>query len=321
MNTHIAALSLVLSACIADAALAQAYPHKPIRIIATQPPGAGTDVIARLVGLHLSSAFGQPVIVDNRGGASGNIATDLVAKAPPDGYTLLITTPAHAINPGFNPRISYDPVKDFAPITQITTQAFLMVAHPAVPAKTIREFIAFAKAKNGKMTYGSAGIGVAGHLAMELLKTLAGFEAVHVPYKGGGPAIVDLIAGQVDAAVVSMPALLPHVRSGRATAIAVTSLKRSAHLPDVATVAEAGFPGYEVSSWYGFLAPAGTPREIVARLHAEVSRTLKLPDVRDRLVADGAEPVGSTPEAFATYIKAEAIKWAKVAKQSGAKMD
>jgi tripartite-type tricarboxylate transporter receptor subunit TctC len=307
-----------LVSCVAPA---QGYPTKAIRLIATQPPGAGTDRAARIIGQRLAVSLGQQIVVDNRGGASGNIATELVAKALPDGYTLLITTPAHAINPGFNPSVSYDPVKDFAPITQLTAQAFLIVVHPSVPAKSVKELIAFSKGKKGGMTYGTAGIGVTGHLAMELLTKLGRFEAAHVPYKGGGPAIVDLIAGQVDAAIVSLPALLPHVRSGKANAIAVTSLQRSVHLPDVPTVSESGFPGYEVTSWYGLLAPARTPKSIVSRLYEEVSAILKAPEIRSRLAADGAEPVGTTPEQFTEYIKAEVIKWARVAKESGAKIN
>ena len=316
-----AVFSLVLCASVTGAALAQSYPNKPIRIILTVPPGAGLDIAARMVGDKLASASGQPVIIDNRGGASGQIATEAVIKAPPDGYTLLMTTVSHAINPSINRKLSYDPVKDFAPITQVTAQGFLIVAHPSVPARTLKDFIALAKSKKGGLVYGTAGIGVAGHLGMELLKTQARFDAVHVPYKGGGPAIIDLIAGQVDAAMVSMPALLPHVKSGKATGLAVTSLKRSALLPDLATVAESGFPGYEVSSWYGLLAPAGTPREVVAKLHGIVSRSLKLPDVRDLVAAGGSYPVGSTPQEFSAYIQAEMIKWGKVARQSGARMD
>jgi len=313
-------LGLVIGAGIAAGAAGQAYPNRPIRIIATQPPGAGTDIVARLIAQRLSAVFGQPVIVDNRGGASGNIATMLVAKASPDGYTLLFTTPAHATNPSVG-KVSYDPVKDFAPITQINSQAFLIVMHPALPVKSVKEFVAYAHAKQGRLTYGTAGIGVAGHLGMELFKTLARFDAVHVPYKGGGPAIIDVIAGQVDAAIVSALALLPHVRSGKVHALAVTSIKRSALLPDVPTIAESGFPEYEVSSWYGMLAPAGTPRATVARLYEEVSRILKLPDIRERFLADGSVPVGNTPEEFTAYIRAEVVKWAGVVKRSGARLD
>lgn len=319
-----AVCSSVLCASIAGAALAQSYPNKPIRIIIPAPPGGGSDFVGRIIGLRLGAAVGQPVIIDNRGGAAGNIAAELVAKAAPDGYTLLWATPAHAINPSLYRKLSYDLVKDFAPITRITAQAYLFFLHPSVPAKTVKEFIALAKSKKGAVTYASSGVGQAQHLGMELLKTLAGFDAVHVPYKGAGPAIIDLIGGQVDASIVSMPGGLPHARGGKNAkirAIAVTSIKRSLLLPDVPTVAEAGFPGYEVSGWFGMLAPAGTPREVVTKLYEEISRSLKLPDVGDRLVADGSEPVGSTPEEFAAYIKAEMIKWEKVIKQSGAKAD
>ncbi|MBI4192552.1 MAG: tripartite tricarboxylate transporter substrate binding protein [Betaproteobacteria bacterium] len=316
--------SSVLCVSIAGAALAQSYPNKSIRIILPAPPGGGSDFVGRIIGLKLGAAFGQPVIMDNRGGAAGNIAAELVAKAAPDGYTLLLATPSHAINPSLYRKLSYDFVKDFAPITQVTAQAYLFALHPSVPAKTVKEFIALAKSKKGRITYASSGVGQAQHLGMELLKTLAGFDAVHVPYKGAGPATIDLIAGQVDASMMSMPGGLPHVRGGKndkIRAIAVTSLKRSVLLPDVPTVAEAGFPGYEVSGWFGLLAPAGTPREAVTKLYEEISRSLKLPDVGDRMAAGGADPVGSTPEEFAAYIQAEIIKYEKVITQSGARAD
>ncbi|MBI4192536.1 MAG: tripartite tricarboxylate transporter substrate binding protein [Betaproteobacteria bacterium] len=312
---------LVLCASIAGAALAQSYPNKSIRIIVPAPPGGSTDVSARIVGLRLGAAFKQPVIIDNRGGSAGNIAAELAAKAAPDGYTLLWTPPSLAINASLYRKLSYDFVKDFAPITQVTAQAYLFLSFPFLPAKTVKEFIALAKSKKGGITYSSGGMGQAGHLGMELLKTLAGFDAVHVPYKGAAPAIIDLIAGHVDASIVSMPSGLTHVRSGKVKALAVTSIKRSFLLPDVPTVAEAGIPGYEVNGWQGLLAPAGTPREVVTKLYEEISRSLKLPDVRDRLAADGADPVGTTPEEFASYIKAEIIKWEKVIKQSGARAD
>ncbi|MBI4191444.1 MAG: tripartite tricarboxylate transporter substrate binding protein [Betaproteobacteria bacterium] len=313
--------SLVLCASIAGAALAQSYPNKPIRIIVPAPAGGGSDLVTRIIGLKLAAAFGQPVIIDNRGGAGGNIAAELAAKASPDGYTLLVVAASHAINPSLYRKLSYDPAKDFAPVTQMTSQAYILLAHPSVPAKTVNELIALAKSKKGGIVYASNGSGEAGHLGMELLKTLAGFDAVHVPYKGSGPTIIGLIAGQVDASFLSPPSALPQVRSGKVKALAVTSLKRSVLLPDIPTIAESGFPGYEVSGWFGMLAPAGTPREVVAKLYQEVSRSLKLPDAGDRLVAAGQDPVGSTPEEFAAYIQAETVKWAKVIKQSGAKVD
>ncbi|MBI4190605.1 MAG: tripartite tricarboxylate transporter substrate binding protein [Betaproteobacteria bacterium] len=312
---------LLLCASIAGAALAQSYPNKPIRIIVPYPPGGATDLIGRTIGLKLAEAWTRPVIVDNRGGAEGNIGIGLVAQAVPDGYTLVVVPANLAINPSFHRKLSYDPVKDFAPITQVTSQAYLFVVHPSVPAKTVKEFIAFAKSKKDGITYTSSGSGLPPHLGWELLKRLAGFDALHVPYKGTAPSMIALIAGEADASMVTPPSSLSHVRTGRLRALAVTSLKRSVLLPDVPTVAESGFPGFEVSGWIGLLAPAGTPREVVAKLHNEISRILKLPDVRDRMVADGVDPVGGTPEEFEAYIKAEIIKWAKVIKQSGARAD
>ena len=313
--------SLVLCASIAGAASAQSYPIKPIRIIVAAPPGGGSDRTARMLGEKLLSAFGQQVIVENRGGGSTNIASELAAKASPDGYTLYLCTPAVSINPSLFRKLSYDTLKDFAPITQVVELTYIFVVNPSVPAKTVKEFIAFAKSQKGGITYASAGMGAPGHLGMELLKILAGFDAVHVPYNGAGPTMVALIAGEAVAHISTMPSGLPHVRSGRIRAIALTSLKRSVLLPDVPTIAESGFPGFEIVGWYGLLAPAGTPREVVVKLYKEVSGILKLPDVRDRLSRDGADPVGTTPEELAAYIKAEMIKYAKVVKQSGAKMD
>ncbi|MBI4192458.1 MAG: tripartite tricarboxylate transporter substrate binding protein [Betaproteobacteria bacterium] len=308
---------LVLGASIAGAALAQPYPNKNIRIIVPSVPGGAADFASRLIGQRLTEAWGQQAVFDYRGGAGGNIAYEVGAKAPPDGYTLLVVSTSFVIIPSLYRKLSYDPVKDLAPITQVTSQIYFLVVHPSVPARTVKEFIALAKSKKGGITYSSSGSGQAGHLGMELLKTLAGFDAVHVPYKGAAPAMIDLIAGQVDA-YVSSPSGLPYVKSGKFKVLAVMSLKRSVFLPDVPTVAESGIPGSEVSGLYGLLAPAGTPREIVVKLYEEMSKSLKLPEVKDRLLVFGAEPVGSTPEEFAAYIQAEIIKWAKVAKQSGA---
>ncbi|MBI4191955.1 MAG: tripartite tricarboxylate transporter substrate binding protein, partial [Betaproteobacteria bacterium] len=251
---------LVLCASVAGAALAQAFPNKPIRIIVPAPPGGGTDQVTRIIGQYLGSAFGEQVIIDNRGGAGGTIGTDLAAKASPDGYTLVVPTLSHATNVSLYRKPLYDAVKDFAPITLVTAQHYILVVPPSMPAKTVKEFIALAKSKKGGITYASSGSGQAGHIGMELLKTLAGFDAVHVPYKGTTPSLLDTMSGQVDATLVSTPGGLPFVRDGRLRALAVSSLKRSALLPDVPTVAETGFPGYEVNGWKGLLAPAGTPR-------------------------------------------------------------
>lgn len=314
-------VSIALCAPIAYEVLAQPYPNKPIRIVVAGTPGGGTDFVARLVAQKLTETWGQAMVIENRPGGGGNLAHELVAKAPPDGYTLLVVAPSLATNAGIYPRLSYDPIKDFAPITQLNAGYYLFVVPPSLPVKTVEEFIALAKSKKGGLTYASAGSGQLGHLGMELLKTLAGFNAVHVPYKGDTPAIIDVIAGQVDAFFSSMPGGQPHVRSGRMRALAVTSMKRSQRLPDVPTVAESGFPGYEVNGWHGLLAPAGTPKEIIARLHEEAARILRLPDIKERMVENGVESVGNTPQEFAAYINSETIKWARVIKQSGARVD
>ncbi|MBI4192462.1 MAG: tripartite tricarboxylate transporter substrate binding protein [Betaproteobacteria bacterium] len=312
----------VLGASIAGAALAQPYPNKPIRIIVPAPPGGGSDTLGRPIAHKLAEAWAQTVVMDNRAGAGGNIAFELVARAAPDGYTLLLVNTPFVVNPSlYRRKLPFDPIKDFAPITQLTAQAYLFVVPPSLPAKTVKEFVALAKSKKGGLTYASSSIGSSGQLGMELFKTLAGFDAVMVPYKGGAAPIIAVIAGEVDALFSAPPGSLPHVKSGKLKALAVTSLKRRAFLPDVPTIAEAGFPGYEVIGWYGLAAPAGTPRAVVAKIYQEISRILKLPDVIDRVMADGADPVGSTPEGYAAYLKAEMIKWAKVVEQSGSKAD
>jgi tripartite-type tricarboxylate transporter receptor subunit TctC len=302
---------------------AQAYPTKAIRVIVPITPGGGQDFVARLVGQKLSIALGQQVIIDNRPGAGGNIGTQLAAKAQPDGYTLVLVAASFTAQPSLYAKLAYDPVKDFAPITQLGGQAYLLVVHPSVPAKSVREFIALAKTEKGKLSYGSTGNGELSNLAMELLKTLGEFEAVHVPYKGAASALVGLLAKEVDAFFPAITSGLPHVKSGKAKVLAVTTLKRAALLPETPTIAESGFPGYEVNGWYGLLAPAGMPREIVARLHQEVAKILDLPDVRDAQAANGRIPApgGNTPEEFAANINAEIKRWAKVIKQAGIRLD
>jgi tripartite-type tricarboxylate transporter receptor subunit TctC len=312
---------LTILAFIAAAASAQPYPNKPIRIIVPYAPGGGADLVARLVGHGLTEAWGQQAIIDFRGGGGGNLGTELAARATPDGYTLVLASLGYTANPSLYRNLSYDPVKDFAPITQMISQAYVLVVHPSVPAKTVKEFIAYAKTKSGGITYATTGSGQASHLGMELLKTLGGFDGVNVPYKGGAPALIDLIAGQVDTHIATMTSGLPHVKSGKLKGLAVTSLKRSALLPELPTITESAFPGYEVNGWYGLLAPRGTPREHVTRLYQEISRTLKTAEVRERLLANGSEPAGTTPEEFSNYIKSEVIKWEKVIRQSGAKAE
>jgi tripartite-type tricarboxylate transporter receptor subunit TctC len=318
---RLCAVFLVFWASIACGASAPSYPDKPIRLIVAAPPGGSLDFIARIMSQEMAATLGQPLVIDNRGGAGGNIAAELAAKAPPDGYTLVLVGPSHIINPSLYKKLSYDAVQDFSFITQIASGAYLIVVHPSIPAKTVRELVAFAKSKKGGMTYASPGSGQAGHLGMELLRMLAGFDAVHVPYKGSGPAFIDVMAGRVDVFLAATAGALPHVKSGKLKAVSVTSLRRSALVPDIPTVAESGFPGYEVIGVYGLLAPARTPQAVVRKLHEDISRSLKLPEVRDRLVAGGADPVGSSPETFKAYVKAEIAKWEKVVRQSGASAD
>jgi tripartite-type tricarboxylate transporter receptor subunit TctC len=304
-----------------SAVVAQNFPTKPLRIVVGLAPGGGTDIVGRMVGQRLSAAIGQQVIIDNRPGASGNIAAEIVAKSPADGYTLIVVTASHVINPSLYPKMSYDPIKDFSAVTQLTAQPYLFVVNPSVPAKSVKEFIALAKSRKGGLTYASSGSGLLGHLGMELLKSQAKFDAVHIPYKGAGPALMDTIAGQVDAFFPTIISGLPQVRSGKVRVIAVTTLKRAALLPEVPTVAEQGFPGYEVNGWYGLLAPAGTPKDVIAYLHREVAEVLRSPEGKERLAAEGAEGVGNTPEQFAAYMQSDMVKWGKVVKQSGARAD
>jgi tripartite-type tricarboxylate transporter receptor subunit TctC len=261
------------------------------------------------------------VVIDNRGGAGGSIGTEVVAKSPPDGYTLLIVSGAHAINPGLYRKLPYDSVRDFAPVTMLTSGPGLLVVHPSVPAKTVKEFIALAKARPGQLNYASAGIGTPPHLAGELFKTMAGVNIVHVPYKGNGPAYTDLIGGHVSVMFPTIPTAIPHVRAGKLRALAVTTRSRTAIAPELPPISESGVPGYDVSSWYGLLAPAGTPAAVVSRLQREIAKVLRLPDVGEKLTAQGLDLVGNTPEEFAAVIKSEIVKWAKVIKASGAKAD
>jgi tripartite-type tricarboxylate transporter receptor subunit TctC len=300
---------------------AQAYPTKPVRIIVPIAPGGGQDFVARMIGQRLTIALGQQVIVDNRPGAGGIIGTHLAAKAAPDGYTLVVVAASFTAQPSLYTKLPYDPVKDLAPITQLGGQPYLLVVNPTVPAKAVKEFVALARSAKGKVTYGSSGSGEMSNLAMELLRTAAKFDAVHVPYKGAAPALAALLAGEVDAFFPAITSGLPHVRSGKARILAVTTLQRAALLPDVPTVAESGFPGYEVSGWYGLLAPAGIPKEIIARLHREVSKILEMPEVKELQAANGRIPApgGNTPEEFTATIQAEIARWATVIKRAGIK--
>lgn len=300
------------------------YPDRPIRLVITFAPGGGTDILGRLLGQKLTDSWGQQVVIDNRPGAGGSIGMELAAKASPDGYNLVLGYfGTMAINPALYPKLPYDPVKDFAPVSQLISLPFVLVVNPAVPARTVAELIALAKSKPGQLNYASAGVGTGQHLNGELLKSMAHIDIVHVPYKGGigGQILTDLLGGQVQIYFVETLPGLPHIRAGKLRALAVTSTRRSPVLPDVPTMAQAGIPGYEAISWYGVLAPAGTPREVINKLHAEIVRILATQEMRDRFAREGSEPVGSTPEQFAAFIKAEIAKWAKVIKDADIRAD
>jgi tripartite-type tricarboxylate transporter receptor subunit TctC len=316
----IAALALWLG-CVG--AHAQAFPNKPIRLVVPYPAGGPLDIMARAIGQKLTEAWKQPVVVDNRAGAGGNIGADLVAKAAPDGYTLLMGAVAtQAINPALYSKIPYDPVKDFTPVALVAQVPNILVVNPTVPAKSVRELIDLARAKPGSLNFASGSTGSTGHLAGELFKTMAGVDMVHIPYKGAAPATTDLLAGQVQLMFDNLANALPNVKAGRLRALAVTTLNRSPAVPDLPTIAESGLPGFDLTTWFGVLVPAGTPAEIVDRLNAEIVRALDARDMRARLEKMGAEPpTNNTPERFAAFIRVEAEKYAKVVKASGAKVD
>lgn len=301
---------------------AETYPSKPIKIVVPFPPGGTTDVLARAIGQEFTKSWGQQVIVDNKPGAGGNIGSDAVAKSAPDGYTLLMgTVGTHGINVSLYKKMPYDAVKDFAPIAHVANVPNLLAVHPSVPVKSVKELITYAKANPGKLTFASAGNGTSIHLSGEMFKALAGVDMQHIPYKGSAPAVADLLGGQVNMMFDNMPSVLPHVKAEKLRAIAVTTAKRSPALPDVPTIVESGVAGYESTSWFGLFAPAGTPKEIVAKLNKEVARILALPEFKERLSGQGAEPIGGTPEQFAAHINAEIKKWEGVVKSSGAHID
>ena len=319
-----AGILFLLAACTSGTALAQtaAYPTKPIRIVVPFAPGGATDIVGRAVGQKLTEAFGQPVLVDNRPGAGGNIGSELVARSAPDGYTLLIAgVGPNAINPSLYAKIGYDPIADFTPVTLVAMVANLLVLHPSVPARTVKDVVALAKARPGKLTQASSSNGSAGHLAGEMLKVMAGIDMLLVPYKGSAPALVDLIAGQVDLMFDNMPACLPHVKSGRLRAVATTNAKRTPVLPDLPTVEESGYPGFEAGSWFGVMGPGRMSPEIVSRLSGVILKSLTAADMRERLSGQGAEPVGGPPEQFAAHVRAEVAKWAKVIKAANIRLE
>lgn len=289
-----------------------AYPVKPIRLIVAVPPGGPADTLSRLISPRLTEALGQTIVIDNRPGANGNIAYETVARAVPDGYTITAVAAGVAINPSLYRDVNYDPVRDFAPITQGISVPNILVVHPAVAATAVKDLIALAKARPRELAFASAGNGTSGHLALEQFTQMSGIQVIHVPYKGGGPALSELMGGQVQALFSIALTAIPQVKAGRIRALAITSARRSALAPDLPTIAESGFPGFEVVGWFGWLAPAGTPKEIIVRLNSEIVRILRLPEMHERLLALGADPIGSTPQAFAAFIKSEHDKWARV---------
>jgi len=311
---------LPLALALATPAPAQDYPIRPIRFITAAAQGGTSDILARTFAVYLTEALKQPVIVDNRASASGVIAGELTANAPPDGYTILLAYHQHTVNAALNPKLPYHAVNSFTPITQLTRAGLLLVVNPSAPVKNLAEFVDWTKNFKGPLNFGSAGIGTGGHLAGELYNVMTGVKAEHIPYKGSGPALIDLIAGRYQYNFSGIQAAQVQVRAGKLRALAVTTPRRIPALPDLPAVAEA-LPGFEVVGWYGVIGPAGLPAPIVARLHDEFVRVLKRPDVHERIVADGSEPVGSDPEEFRQFMLADLAKWAKLVKESGAKLD
>ena len=302
--------------------LAQSYPTKPVRLIVPFPPGGSADILARTIAAKMTEGLGQQVVTDNRPGAGTAIGAEATAKSAPDGYTIMIgTVSSHAINPSLNPKLAYHPVRDFAPISLVASIPFVLLAHPSLPAQSVQELIALARREPGRLNYSSAGSGTSNHLAGELFNSMAGVAITHIPYKGSSPALADLLGGQVNLMFDLVLTAAPHVKAGAARALAVTSKARSSALPQVPTVAEAGVPGYEVSAWFAIFAPAGTPPAIVTRLNSEVVRVMRLPDVRERLASQGADPLTSTPEETAAYVRTELAKWSRVVAASGMKPD
>jgi tripartite-type tricarboxylate transporter receptor subunit TctC len=315
---HFTALAVCALALDAHA---QPYPNKPVRIIAPAPAGGNADAVARTIAERLSTAMGQPFVVDNKPGAAGNIGAEMAVSAPADGYTLVEIITANTINATLYPNLTFDLSRDFVPVGLAATLPLILVVHPSVPVNSVQELIAYAKKNPGKLNYASAGSGTGGHVAGELFKTMAGLDVQHVPYKGATPAVTDLIGGRVDFFFDGMPSALPHVQSGRLRVLAITTKTRSATIPNVPTVAEAGLPGFEVSLWLGFMAPAGTPADIVNRLKREINDAVASPAVRERFSKLGLEPLTATPQEFGALIRSETAKWAELIKKSGARVD
>jgi tripartite-type tricarboxylate transporter receptor subunit TctC len=309
---------MLLVILVSQTALAQAWPNRTVRLLVPFAAGAGiNDIMARLVGQHLGAGLGQPVVIENRAGAGGIAGTEAAAKAAPDGYTFLMTNVSLVTSAYLYPKLPYDPQKDFVPVTLVATSPLMLVVHPSVAAKSVQELVALAKANPGRLNFGSGGVGSTPHLSAELFKSAAGIDAVHVPYKGGAPALNDLVGGQLSFMIENVPGTMPFVKQGRLRALAITSAQRSPLEPALPTMVESGVPGYEVVGWQGLFAVAGTAPDIVARLQADVGKVLRLPEVRERLAALGAEPVGSTPEEFGAFIRAERTRWGRIIREKG----
>lgn len=311
-------IGLVLAA---PAAIAQSYPTKQIRFIVGFPAGGATDVVARAISQNMAEALGQPVVVDNRAGAASNIAAEIVATSPKDGHTLFLGTVSLSVNRSLYKKLPYDALKDFAAVSQVTDTPFMFVTHPSLPVKNVKEFIALAKARPGQLSYGSAGNGSGGHLFTAMFASMAGVNLMHVPYRGAAFATTSALSGETIFMFDNIVTTLPLARAGRLRALAVTTIKRAPAAADIPTVAESGVPGYDANAWFGVFAPAGTPPAVINRLYAEISRIVKIPEIRDRFLALGAEPAGTTPDQFAAFFRNEVAKWAKVVKESGAQID
>jgi tripartite-type tricarboxylate transporter receptor subunit TctC len=314
----IVALTLLFSGEV----LGQVYPTRPIRLVVPSSAGAGvTDIMARLLGRHLSARIGQQIVIDNRPGASGILGSEVVSRAAPDGYTLLIANVSLVVNPFLYPKMPYDPLADFMPVTMVNSAPLLLVVHPSIAARSVTELITYAKSHPGQLNYGSGGLGSTPYLAAELFKSLSGIDVLHVPYKGGAPALSDLVGGQLSFMIENMPGTMPYVIAGTLRAIAITSPQRSPLAPELPTMIEAGVPGYEMSGWNGIFAVKGTPPEIVERLHSEVAKILRSPEVRRELTALGAEPVGDTPDEFGAFLKADMARWGRIIQENGIRSD
>jgi tripartite-type tricarboxylate transporter receptor subunit TctC len=314
-------LALLLLSAGLTAGAQEPYPSRPLRFILPFPPGGGTDILGRLIAERLASNLGQPVVIENRGGAGGNVGAEAAARAAPDGYTIVLAAPSLAISPSLYSKLNYDPLKDFAPVSLVATVPNVMVTHPSVVAQTLQEFIALARARPGSMNFGSGGSGTSSHLAGELFNIVTGTKLVHVPYKGVNLAMNDVLSGQIHLVVIGVPAAAPHIKAGRLRALALIAPQRAAALPDVLTVAEAGLADFEVTTWYGVLAPAGTPRTIVARLNGELLKIMHAADTKERLATMATDPRTSTPEEFGAYLREEIAKWADVVRKANLKAD